>query len=105
MGPLTTGTPSLLGAVMETTMGASRTRFSYDGLAYGAAPTAGNQTQVSRLDDKGDADPSNDTWSTTSTTYGAYGNPSSTTDSDGHVTYLYYDDATHALPTRVVVDP
>ncbi|MFL6257379.1 MAG: discoidin domain-containing protein, partial [Pyrinomonadaceae bacterium] len=103
--PLTTFTPSILNAVKETTLGASRTRFSYDGQAYGVAPSAGNVTQVSRRDDKGDADAGNDTEVTTSTAYGDYGNPASTTDANLNVTNFSYDDPTHALPTRVVVNP
>ena len=102
---LTTGVPSLLGAVKETSTGASRTRFSYDGQAFGAAPTNGNVTEAARLDDNGDADPNNDAWVSTHTSYGAYGNVSSTTDPNGHVTQFFYDDSTHALPTRVIVDP
>src|SRR6185436_19731029 len=41
----------------------------------------------------------------TSSTYGLYGNIATTTDARGKVTSFYYDDATHALPNRVVVDP
>lgn len=51
---LTAGTPSLLDAVKELTVGASRTRLSYDGQGFGLAPTAGNVTKVSRRDDRGD---------------------------------------------------
>lgn len=102
---LTSGTPSILVAVKETTTGAARTRFSYDGQTYGAAPTAGNVTKVSRRDDRGDADAGNDTEVETSATYGAYGNSSTATDANGNVTQLFYDDETHALPTRVVTDP
>jgi YD repeat-containing protein len=102
---LTAGSPSLINATKETSAGPSRTRFSYDGQVYGAAPTAGNVTQVNRLDDRGDANPANDTWVNTSTAYGAYGNPSSTTDPNGNATQFFYEDATCAMPTRVVVDP
>lgn len=102
---LAAGTPSILGAARETVTGASRTRYSYDGQLFGAAPTVGNVTQVGRLDDRGDADAGNDTWVLTSTAYGAYGNPSATTDPNGNVTRYYYEDETHALPTRVEVDP
>ncbi len=35
----------------------------------------------------------------------ANGNRTSTTDPNGNVTQFFYDDATKALPTRVVVDP
>ena len=44
-------------------------------------------------------------WITTSSTYGPYGNVATQTDGRGKVTQFFYDDATHALPTRVVVDP
>ena len=100
-----TTTPSIYGAVINSTVGAGETRFSYDGQAYGAAPTVGNVTQVSRRDDKGDTDPNNDIWPTTSTVYGTYGNPSTTTDANGNIAQFFYDDLTHALPTRMVVDP
>ncbi len=42
---------------------------------------------------------------TTSQTYGLYGNLATTTDARGKVIQLFYDDATHALPNRVIVDP
>ncbi len=102
---LATGTPSVINAPKETTAGAAVTRYSYDGQAYGSAPTAGHVTKVARLDDKGDADPNNDTWAATVAAYGAYGNVSSTTDPNDHTTFFHYDDATHAQPTRVVVNP
>lgn len=102
---LTTGTPSVIDAAQETTAGASVIRVSYDGLDFGVAPTAGNVTQVSRFDDQGDTNTANDRWVTASSTYGQYGNLSTTTDGNGNLTQFFYDDATHALPTKVVVDP
>ena len=100
-----TGTPLIINAAKETSTGPGRTQISYDGQAYGAAPTAGNITSVSSLNDGGDTDPANDVWVTVSKTYGAYGNLSSTTDARGKITNFFYEDATHAAPTRVVVDP
>ena len=44
-------------------------------------------------------------WITTSNTYGLYGNLATSTDGRGKVTQFFYDDSTHALPNRVVVDP
>jgi hypothetical protein len=44
-------------------------------------------------------------WITTSNTYGLYGNIATSTDGLGKVTQFFYDDATHALPNRVSVDP
>jgi RHS repeat-associated protein len=103
--PLTTGVPSILGAVKETSVGASRTRFGYDGQPFGSAPTKGNVTEVSSLDDRGDADASNDRWSASSKTYDQYGNVKTSTDPNANVTEFFYEDATHALPTRVESDP
>lgn len=99
------GTPLFLNAPKETSAGGSVTRFSYDSQAHGSAPTAGNVTSVSSLDNKGDADATNDGWITAGRAYGAYGNVSAATDGRGKTTSFFYDDATHALPTRVVVDP
>ena len=96
---LATATPLILNAPKEATVGPSIVRFSYDGQAYGVAPTVGNLTAKQvwvDLDAK---------WITTSITYGLYGNVATTTDGRGKVTQFFYDDATHALPTRVVVDP
>ena len=72
---------------------------SYDGQPYGVAPTAGNLTTRKAwvdLDSK---------WITTSNTYDSFGNVLTSTDARGKVTQFFYDDATHALPNRVVVDP
>jgi RHS repeat-associated protein len=99
------GTPLFLSAPKETSAGDGVTRFSYDNQAYGAVPTAGNITSVSSLDNRGDTNPANDQWITASKAYGAYGNLSAATDGRGKTTSFFYDDATHALPTRVVVDP
>ena len=96
---LATGTPLILNAVQQTTIGPSIAQFSYDGQAYGVAPTVGNLTTKKvwvDLDAK---------WITTSNTYGLYGNIATATDGRGKVTQFFYDDATHALPNRVVVDP
>jgi RHS repeat-associated protein len=97
--PLATGTPLILRALKESTLGPSIVQYSYDGQAYGVAPTVGNLTTKKvwvDLDSK---------WITTSNTYGLYGNLATSTDGRGKVTQFFYDDATHALPNRVVVDP
>ena len=96
---LTTVTPLILNALQQTTLGPSIVQLSYDGQAYGVAPTVGNLTTKSvwaNLDNK---------WITTSSTYDVYGNVVATTDGRGKVTQYFFDDTTHALPTRVVVDP
>ncbi|HBB89635.1 MAG TPA: hypothetical protein DC047_18670 [Blastocatellia bacterium] len=93
------GTPVILNALQQTTSGPAISRFSYDGQAYGTAPTVGNPTSQSVWDDL------NSKWITTSQTYGAYGNIATKTDGRDKVTQFFYDDATHALPNRVVVDP
>ncbi len=95
----TSGPTLVIDAPQQTTVGASVTKFSYDGQGYGAALTAGNPTKVERWDSAAGA------WVTTSATYGAYGNRATATDANGNVTQFFYEDATHALPTRVVVDP
>ena len=97
--PLATGTPLILNALKETTVGPGIVQLSYDGQAWGVAPTAGNLTIKKAwvdLDSK---------WITTSFTYNSYGNILTSTDGRGKVTQFFYDDATHALPNRVVVDP
>jgi RHS repeat-associated protein len=96
---IATGTPLIINALQQTTVGPSIAQFSYDGQAYGVAPTGGNVTTKKvwvDLDVK---------WITTSNTYGLYGNLATSTDGRGKVTQFFYDDATHALPNRVVVDP
>jgi YD repeat-containing protein len=96
---LSTGAPLILNAPQQTTVGPSNVQLSYDGQAYGVAPTVGNLTTKKvwvDLDSK---------WITTSNTYGLYGNVATSTDARGKVTEFFYDDATHALPNRVVVDP
>ncbi len=94
-----TGAPLILSATQQTTVGTGIVQLSYDGQAYGTAPTVGNLTTKkvwADLDSK---------WITTSNTYGLYGNLATLTDARGKVTQYFYDDATHALPNRVVVDP
>ena len=93
------GTPLILNAPKETIVGTSKVQFSYDGQAYDVAPTVGNVTTKKvwvDLDSK---------WITTSSTYDFYGNVASSTDGRGKVTQFFYEDMTHALPTRVVVNP
>jgi RHS repeat-associated protein len=102
---LSTITPLILNAPQQKIAGPSVTQFSYDGFGYGTAPTAGNVTSVARLDDRGDSNPVNDIWISVGSTYGAYGNLATMTDARGNVTQYFYDDLTHARPTRVVVDP
>jgi RHS repeat-associated protein len=96
---LSTATPLVLGAPQQTTLGPSITQFSYDGQAYGSAPTLGHLTSQRAWDDL------DSKWITSSQTYGAYGNLATKTDPLGKVTQFLYDDATHAVPNRVVVDP
>ncbi len=96
---ISTGAPLILNALKETTAGSAITQLSYDGQAYGVAPTVGNLTSQKVWDDL------DSKWITSSQAYGTYGNLISKTDPRGNVTQFYYDDATHALPTRVVVDP
>ena len=96
---LATGTPLILDALKEGTVGSSIVQLSYDGQAWGVAPTVGNLTTKKvwvTLDSK---------WITTSFTYGLYGNLATSTDGRGKVVQFFYDDATHARPNRVVVDP
>jgi len=96
---LATGTPLILNAMQQTTIGPSIVQSSYDGQVYGVAPAVGNLTTKKvwvDLESK---------WITTSNTYGLYGNIATSTDGRGKVTQYFYDDATHALPNRVVVDP
>jgi len=103
---LTVGTPSVIDAPKETVTGPSVTRYSYDGQAYGLAPTRGHVTEVSGFDDQGDADAANDRWVTTKRSYDpTYGNLIAATDANGNVTTYTYGDETHALPTKVEVDP
>ncbi|HEX5883152.1 MAG TPA: hypothetical protein VFY67_01270, partial [Pyrinomonadaceae bacterium] len=96
---LSTALPLILGALKETVSGPGIVQLSYDGFSYGTAPTKGNVTSKSLWDDL------DNKWITTSTTYNSYGNATSTTDGRGKITNFYYDDSTHAAPTRVVVDP
>lgn len=96
---LSTGLPLILNALQQTTTGAATAQLSYDGYAYGTAPTIGNLTSKKVWDDL------DNKWITTSQTYGLYGNLATATDARGKVTTFYYDDATHAVPNRVVVDP
>lgn len=46
---VTTAAPLIVNAMKEKIAGSSDTQLSYDGQAYGTAPTAGNLTKVSRL--------------------------------------------------------
>lgn len=103
---LTVGTPSVINAAKETTIGPGVTRYSYDGQAYGGAPTKGNLTEVSSFDDLGDTEAWNDRWVSTKFTYDpTYGNLEKGEDANGNVTRFYYEDETHALPTKIEVDP
>ena len=97
--PIATGAPLILDALQQTVVGPGIVQLSYDNQAYGAAPTIGNLTSKKvwvNLESK---------WITTSNTYGLYGNLATSIDGRGKVTQYFYDDATHALPNRVVVDP
>ncbi len=96
----TVGTSTIiLGAVQETSVGASITRMSYDSQTYGTAPTKGNLTQASVWND------TNSTWLNSSMTYDTYGNVITKTDPKGYTTQIFYEDLTHALPTKTIVDP
>ncbi len=96
---LSTAAPLILSAPQQMTVGSAITQLSYDGNSYGVAPTVGNLTAKSVWDDL------DSKWITTSQTYGLYGNVATATDARGKLTQFFYDDATHALPNRVVVDP
>jgi RHS repeat-associated protein len=96
---IATGAPLILNAAQQTTLGPSIVQLSYDNQAYGVAPTIGNLTTKKVWDDL-DAK-----WITTSSTYDVYGNVNTTTDARNKQTLIFYEDATHAMPTRVVVDP
>src|ERR1043166_6306219 len=96
---LTTVSPLILNAPRQTTLGSSIIQFSYDGQAFDVAPSFGNLTTKRVWNDV------DNTWITTSNTFDFNGNVVSSTDGRGKVTQYYFDDATHALPTRVVVDP
>ncbi len=92
--------PLILNALQQTTTGPAQTQLSYDGQAYGVAPTKGNLTEERRWNNH------TSQWVTVTHTYDpTNGNRISTTDPNGNVTQFFYDDATKALPTRVVVDP
>ena len=97
---IATATPLILNAPKETIVGASQARYSYDSQAYGTAPSIGLLTKMSVWDDR--ANKFIDTLHTYDVTYG---NLISTTDPKGNVTQYFYDDAAHAQPNRVVVDP
>jgi RHS repeat-associated protein len=96
---LSTATPLILNAPQQTTLGPSIVQFSYDGKDYGVAPTVGNLTAKTVRDDV------DDKWIKTSSTYDIYGNVATATDGRGNVTQYFFEDDTHAMPTRVVVDP
>ena len=96
---LVSGVPSILNAPKEVTVGPSITHFSYDGQTYGVVPTLGNLTSQSVWDDL------DNKWITSSQTYGLYGNLATKTDPRDKTTQFFYEDNTHARPTRVVVDP
>lgn len=89
-------TPLILNAPQETTVGASRTQFNYDGVD-GMPPTKGNLTKLSKWEGT--------KWIHTSHTYDPVtGNRTSTTDPKLNVTRFFYD-ATKAKPSTVEVDP
>ncbi len=96
---ISTAAPLILNAPKDTTIGPSIVQLSYDGQAYGVAPTVGNLTTQTVKDDL------DNKWITTSKTYDAYGNIATATDARMKVTQFTYGDNTHALPTSVTVDP
>ena len=89
----------ILGAPQEAIVGNSQTRISYDGQSFGTAPIKGNVTGISKWDSF------NSSWLNTSSTYDNYGNVTSTTDPKGGVTQILYEDATHTMPTKTIIDP
>jgi len=98
---LSTGAPLILNAMQDTTVGPSQTRYSYDNQAFGVAPTLGNLTKVSRLDNS--VNPSQ--WRDATYGYDSYGNRTSVTDSNNNVTSIVYDSLTNSRPTQITVDP
>src|SRR5262249_25785339 len=98
---LATITPLILNAPQETIVGASDTQFSYDNQAYGTAPTIGHTTQVSRLEDSVTPNQLRNT----TYRYDSYRNKTTITDPNNKVTQYFYEDATHANQTKVVVNP
>jgi RHS repeat-associated protein len=96
---LGTAAPLILNAPRQTTLGSSIVQFSYDSQAFDVAPASGNLTAKRIWNDL------DNTWITTSNSFDFNGNLVSTTDGRGKVAQYFYDDATHALPNRVVVDP
>ncbi|MFZ0751924.1 MAG: hypothetical protein WAM70_21370, partial [Pyrinomonadaceae bacterium] len=92
-------TPLILNAPQQSSVGPAITQMSYDGQPYGSPPTAGNLTRKSAWNNIANQ------WIDVEKTYGLYGNLASITDGRGNFTQLFYDDATHARPTRVIVDP
>jgi YD repeat-containing protein len=96
-------TPLILNATQQTTIGPpielGRVQLSYDGQAYGVAPTRGNLTNKSAWDNL------DNKWITSSNTYDGYGNLTTATDARGKITQFFYDDARLGLPNHVTVDP
>ena len=95
---------TLLGFLMETTVGdgtnvKSKSQISYDGLNYGTAPTKGNATQASAWND------TNNQWINSGMIYDSYGNVITKTDPKGYTAQIFYEDNTHAMPTKTIVDP
>jgi RHS repeat-associated protein len=92
-------TPLIVNAPKEVIIGVSDTQLSYDGQPYETAPTIGKVTNEARSDSPGH-------FINTTHAYDAtYGNLTSTTDPRGNVTQYFYEDLTHALLTKIVVDP
>ena len=96
---VSTGAPLILNALQQSTTGPAIAQLSYDNQSYGVAPTVGNLTTKKVWDDL------DSKWITTSIGYDIYGNVNTTTDGRGKVTQIFYEDSTHALPTKVIVDP
>ena len=96
---LSATTPPILNSLRQTTVGPALTQFAYDSQAFDATPTLGNVTSQRVWDNQSGA------WITSSQTYDTYGNMITRTDGRGNETKYFFEDATHALPTRVEVDP
>jgi RHS repeat-associated protein len=96
---VTYGTPLILNATKQVTIGSSVVQLSYDGNSYGTAPSVGNLTNKIVYDDV------DNSWITTSLTYDGYGNVATSTDGRGKITTFAYDSSTHAQPTSVTVNP
>lgn len=96
---------TILNAAQETSVGdgvtqLSNTQLAYDSAPFGSPPAIGNLTEVSQWDDLNPG-----TRIITTNTYDTYGNLATTTDPNGNIKKFFYEDATHALPTKITINP